>query len=160
MKHLFALVLALVVWFSIVPTASAQNTTLVPCKDSPAFLERMKNAPNDYYFTEPNKAYSEYLLCGPEGLPHLAFDRLGRLIDAAVPVTLFLYIAGFIGYSGRSYLQANKKKATPEQGEIFIDPPLAIQSLGKGLLWPVLSVQELLSGELTAKDEEIPVSPR
>jgi photosystem I subunit 3 len=55
-KHLFALVLALVVWFSIVPSASAQNTILIPCKDSTAFLERMKSAPNDNYFTEPNKA--------------------------------------------------------------------------------------------------------
>lgn len=160
MKRLFAIALAVVVWFSVVPSATAENTTLVPCKDSPAFLERMKHSPDNYYFTKPNQAYSEYLLCGPEGLPHLAFDRLDRVFDAVVPIAIFLYVAGFIGWSGRSYLQVSKKSSSPEQMEIFIDIPLAIQSFAKGLLWPVAAFQELVSGQLTAKDDEIPVSPR
>jgi photosystem I subunit 3 len=159
-RFLFAFILGVIICFNITPNALAENTTLVPCKDSSAFLQRVKNSPDNYYFEEPDKAYSEYLLCGTDGLPHLAFDRLDRLFDAIVPIALFLYIAGFIGWSGRSYLIETRKRNNPEQWEIFIDLPLAIQSVIKGVLWPLLALQEFLSGNLTAKDEEIPISPR
>ncbi|MGB5963252.1 MAG: Photosystem I reaction center subunit III [Coleofasciculaceae cyanobacterium] len=160
MKQLFALVLTVLIWFSIVPVAAAENTSLVPCKDSPAFLARMKQAPDGYYFDKPYEAYSEYLLCGEEGLPHLTLDRLSLAVDVAIPFSIFLYVAGFIGWSGRSYLIAARKDKSPEQKEIFIDMPMAIQSITKGLLWPLLAVQELLTGQLTVKEEEIPISPR
>jgi photosystem I subunit 3 len=160
MQRLFALVLTLFIWFSIVPTASAANTALVPCSESPAFQERMKNSPNNYYFNKPFEAYAQHELCGPDGLPHLVLDRLDRATDVLVPISLFLYIAGFIGWSGRSYLRESRKGASPEQKEIFIDLPLAIQSMLKGLAWPLAAVQELISGDLTAKDDEIPISPR
>jgi photosystem I subunit III len=160
MKQLFALVLTLLIWFSIIPTAAAENTSLVPCKDSPAFLARMKKAPDGYYFDKPYEAYSKYLLCGDEGLPHLTLDRLSLAVDVAIPFSIFLYVAGFIGWSGRSYLIAARKETSPEMKEIFIDLPLAIQSVIKSLLWPLLALQELLSGQLTVKEEEIPISPR
>ncbi|MGH2413586.1 MAG: Photosystem I reaction center subunit III, partial [Microcystaceae cyanobacterium] len=99
------------------------------------------------------------LSCGEEGLPHLPLS-LNRAVDIAIAYGIFFYIAGFIGWSGRSYLQAANKSKTPEMMEIFIDIPLAIQSVVKGLLWPVLALQELLSGQLTADDKEIPISPR
>lgn len=159
MKRLLALVLILAIWFTLVPAAWAQTSHLVPCKDSPAYQERMKKAPDNYYFNKPGKAYAEYLLCGEDGLPHLAlsFDRAG---DIAIAFGIFFYFAGFVGWSGRSYLQVSNQSKNPEQMEIFIDIPLAIQSFAKGLLWPVLAFQELVTGQLTAKDSEIPVSPR
>ncbi len=160
MRRWFGLILAIALLFGLVPTAFAANTTLVPCKDSPAFQNRQKNAPDNYYFNQPYKAYSEYLVCGDDGLPHLPLDRLDRAVDVAIPIGLFLYIAGFIGWSGRAYLQSASKSSNPEEKEIFIDIGLAIASLLKGIVWPVAALSELLSGKLTAKESDIYVSPR
>jgi photosystem I subunit III len=160
MRRLLPLILIAIIWFSIVPSAKAENTTLIPCSQSKAFAERMKKARDNYYFDKPSEAYSKYLLCGDEGLPHLPLDRLDRAPDVAIPIALFLYIAGFIGWSGRSYLQAASKSKSPEMMEIFINIPLALASFGKGLMWPLLAVQELISGKLTVPDDQIPVSPR
>jgi photosystem I subunit III len=160
MKKILTIVLILTIWFSFVPAEPAQAGNLVPCKDSPAYQARLKNAPNTYYFDGPNKAYAEYLTCGEEdGLPHLVIS-FERATDIAIAYGIFFYFAGFVGWSGRSYLQASNQSKTPEQLEIFIDIPLAIQSFAKGLLWPLLFLQELTTGKLTAKDSEIPVSPR
>lgn len=159
-RLLFALAIAFVIWCSVTPTATAANNTLVPCSKSPAFQARMKNAPDTYYFNKPFKAYAKYELCGTDGLPHLPLDRLDRAADVLAPIGLFLYIAGFIGWSGRSYLRATKSASDPEMKEIFIDLPLALQSITKAVFWPLLALQEFLSGDLTARDEEISISPR
>lgn len=160
MRKLLVLSVLVALWFSIIPPAFAANTTLVPCNDSPAFQQRREKAPNTYYFDEPMEAYASLELCGADGLPHLPLDRVDRAIDVLIPFTLFFYVAGFIGWSGRSYLQAANRAANPEEKEIFIDLALAIQSLIQGLLWPLLALKELLSGQLTANDAEISVSPR
>lgn len=159
MKRIFALILAIFIWFSAVSTALAENTTLVPCYKSPAFVERMKNAPDSYYTTMPLKAYSQ-LLCGEDGLPRIALDRLSLAVDVAIPIAIFLYTAGFIGWSGRSYLQAIKKQNKAEEKELFIDVPLFISCMVMALFWPLAAIKELLAGELVAKDEEIPISIR
>jgi photosystem I subunit 3 len=159
MKRIFVLIFAIFIWFSAVSPALAENTTLVPCYKSAAFVERMKNAPDSYYTTEPLKAYSQ-LLCGEDGLPHITLDRLSLAVDVAIPIAIFLYTAGFIGWSGRSYLQAIKKQGAAEEKEMFIDVPLFIGCMLISLLWPVAAIKELLAGELVAKDEEIPISVR
>jgi photosystem I subunit III len=159
MKRIFALILAIFLWFSIVPAASAENTTLVPCAESPAFVERMQNAPDSYYTTKPLKAYSR-LLCGDDGLPHLVLDRLSLALDVLTPIAMFLYIAGWIGWTGRSYLRAIHKQDSPEEKELFIDMPIFLTSMIMAFLWPLSAVKEYTNGELTAKDEEIPISIR
>jgi photosystem I subunit III len=138
----------------------ADSVHLTPCQDSAAFQKRKAIAPDGYYYTRPFESYSSELLCGEDGLPHLPLDRLDRAVDVFIPIALFLYIAGFIGWSGRKYLQAANRAQKPEELEIFIDLKLAIASFSQGLLWPVLAIKELFSGELTAKAEEISVSPR
>lgn len=159
MKKICVLVLAIALFLSPISPALADSTALVPCKESKAFLERQSNAPDGYYFDQPYKAYSEYLLCGEDGLPHLAL-RFDRAVDAAIPFALFFYVAGFIGWSGRAYLISSKNSNEPEQNEVFINIPLAILSLIKGLLWPLMFIQELATGQLTAKEDELYVSPR
>ncbi|MGF1539817.1 MAG: Photosystem I reaction center subunit III [Pleurocapsa sp.] len=155
---IFALILAMVLWFAAAPNASADDF-LVKCKDSPAYMERVASYPNNYYFNEPDRAYSEYLSCGKDGLPHLVIS-FKNTVDIAIAFSIFFYIAGFIGWSGRAYLQVINEQKAPEESEIFINFSVAIPSLIKGLLWPILAVKELLSGELTAQDNEISVSPR
>jgi photosystem I subunit 3 len=157
---LIAPVLICMVWLGNPSPASAVNNTLVPCQESSAFQQRLKNAPQTYYFDKPLEVYSTELLCGEDGLPHLPLDRPDRAIDVAIPFAIFFYVAGFIGWSGRAYLQAANKAKNSEELEIFINIPLAIQSFAQGLLWPLLAVKEFVSGELTAKDTEISVSPR
>ena len=160
MKRLFfALLLASFVWINFVPVAFAENTTLVTCKESPAFVERMQNAPDSYYTTKPFQAYSR-LLCGEDGLPHLVLDRLNLAFDVIAPITMFLYIAGWIGWSGRSYLVVIRKQGAGEEKELFIDIGLFVGCMVKALIWPMLAVKEFLSGELVAKDDEIPISIR
>lgn len=157
-KKLLSLILAITVWFAAAPAATADGI-LVRCKDSPAYQERVASYPNNYYFNQPDRAYGEYLTCGEDGLPHLVIS-LRNSVDIAIAFSIFFYITGFIGWSGRAYLRAISEKKSQEQLEIFIDLPVAVQSLIQGLLWPVLAVKETLSGELTARKDEISVSPR
>jgi photosystem I subunit III len=152
--------ISLVIALHIAHPVHAANLNLVPCNESAAFQQRQSSAPEGYYYTKPFEVYSSELLCGEDGLPHLPLDRLDRAVDVAIPMGLFLYVAGFIGWSGRAYLQAAGKSANPEEKEIFIDLPLTLQSLIKGLFWPLLALQEVLSGKLTVKESEITVSPR
>jgi photosystem I subunit III len=100
-------------------------------------------------------------LCGPEGLPHLIVDgRLDRAGDFLIPGIIFLYIAGWIGWVGRAYLIAIRKGDSPEMKEIIIDVPLAFQTMLTGFAWPAAALKEFTTGELTAKDTEITISPR
>lgn len=157
MRKLFALGLALVLWVGFVPAASAYNLT--PCADSPAFQQRAAQATTDQAKARFDR-YSQ-VLCGEDGLPHLIVDgSFAHLGEFIIPSILFLYITGWIGWVGRAYIISTKKDKSPEMSEIIIDVPRALQIMSTGFLWPLAAVKELTSGELTAKDNEITVSPR
>ena len=86
--------------------------------------------------------------------------RYGHTGDVLVPTVGFLYVAGWIGYSGTKYVQEVKKAAKPIDKEIIIDVPLAWKLLWAGLGWPVAAVAELRNGTLLEDDDKITVSPR
>ncbi|KAG2490004.1 hypothetical protein HYH03_011471 [Edaphochlamys debaryana] len=118
-----------------------------------ATMERTKNR-----FANYAKAG---LLCGNDGLPHLISDpglalRYGHAGEFFIPTFLFLYVAGYIGYVGRNYLNATKDI----QKEIIIDVPLALRCAGQGAGWPLAAIEELKNGTLTEKPENITISPR
>jgi photosystem I subunit 3 len=165
MRRLFALILAICLWFNFAPSAKALGADLVRCGESPAFQARIESARNTTSDPESGRKrlerYSQ-AYCGPEGLPHLLVDgRLDRAGDFLIPSILFLYIAGWIGWVGRAYLQTIKKEGGDvELKEVIIEVPKALPIMLSGFTWPVAALQELLSGQLTAKDEEIPISPR
>lgn len=73
---------------------------------------------------------------------------------------LFIYIAGYIGYAGRSYIIRTRDESKPIEKEIFIDVPLALKCSLESAAWPLLAFQELRAGTLTEKEENITVSPR
>jgi photosystem I subunit 3 len=165
MKKLLALLLVATLWFNFAPPASADQVAgLVRCADSPAFQERAKNARNTTADPKSGqKRFERYAqaYCGPEGLPHLIVDgRLDRAGDFLIPSIIFLYIAGWIGWVGRAYLIAIRDEKDTEMKEIMIDVPLALSIMLSGFAWPLAAVKELLSGELTANETEIPISPR
>ena len=101
------------------------------------------------------------ILCGSEGLPHLIADgRWNHAGDFMLPGLLFIYITGWIGWVGRSYLQAIAATSKPTEKEIIIDIPLAIKFSLSGFTWPLAAIQELTSGRLLASNDDITVSPR
>jgi photosystem I subunit III len=164
MRRLFALILAICLWLNFAPPAKALGANLTPCQDNPAFQALAQNARNTTADPQSGqKRFERYsqAMCGPEGYPHLIVDgRLDRAGDFIIPSILFLYIAGWIGWVGRAYLQAVKKEPDPERNEIQIDLARALPIMLSGFAWPAAALKEFLSGELTAKDTEIPVSPR
>ena len=157
---------------------------LTPCKKNKAFQKRekgeMKALEKRLKKYDPDSApalalkatidktktrfknYGEAgLLCGADGLPHLIVDgNLEHLGEFAIPGLGFLYVAGWIGYAGRSYVIANKEKAKPTEGEIIIDVPTALGIMMEAGAWPVKAFFELKNGTLTAPASEITVSPR
>ncbi|KAL9326373.1 hypothetical protein ACSQ67_007018 [Phaseolus vulgaris] len=82
------------------------------------------------------------LLCGADGLPHLIVSgdqrHWGEFIT---PGVLFLYIAGWIGWVGRSYLIAIRDEKKPTMKEIIIDVPLASRLLFRGSAGPLLPTE-------------------
>jgi photosystem I subunit 3 len=167
MRRLFALILVIGIWINFAPPANAVGAGLVPCSESQQFLQRAQNARASTDTRPARDRFQYYIdnnaLCGPEGLPRLIVDgRVGHLGDITLPGLAFLFIAGWIGWAGRSYLQAVKKMegGASENKEVILDVPLALKCFASGATWPLGAVKELLSGELTAKEEEIPVAPR
>lgn len=160
MRKLLALMLAVCLWFSFAPIASADSyANLTPCSENAAFLDRAEFAATDQAKARFER-YSQ-ALCGEDGLPHLIVDgNLAHAGEFLIPGILFLYIAGYIGWAGRSYLQAIKKGKNPEEKEIIIDIPLAISCSLGAAAWPAAALGQMTSGAMFAKDDEITVSPR
>jgi len=163
MRRLLALVLALGLWFGGTAAASAYN--LVPCSESSAFQQRAKLSVSTSANPEQAQArfdrYSQELCGESDGLPHLIVDgSLSHAGDFLIPSVLFLYIAGWIGWVGRAYLQYAKTDKKPTDKEIIIDVPKAVQLMLGGFLWPLAALKEMTTGEMFAKDDEITVSPR
>jgi photosystem I subunit 3 len=101
------------------------------------------------------------VLCGADGLPHLIADpglalRYGHAGEVFIPTFGFLYVAGYIGYVGRQYLNLTRDI----NKEIIIDVPLALDLARRGAGWPLAVVDELKAGTLVEKAENITVSPR
>lgn len=166
MRRFFALLLALMLYFSFAPSVLADDSVagLVPCSESPAFQQKSKsfrNTTDDPLSGQKRAERYSQALCGPEGYPHLIVDgRFSHAGDFLIPSVLFLYIAGWIGWVGRAYLIAISTDKNPEAKEVVIDVPLAISKMLTGFMWPLAAFGEFASGKLTVPDNEIPVSPR
>ena len=116
-------------------------------------IERTKNRFDRYGKSE--------LLCGKDGLPHLITDgRLDHAAEFILPGILFLYITGWIGWVGRTYINQVSTTANPSEKEIIIDVPIALKIMSSGFIWPVSAWQEFKSGDFLAPSSEITVSPR
>jgi len=187
-KAAAAVVLSAVVGLTAVDAAQADVAGLTPCSQSKAFAKRkkqevkalskrMKNyedgsapalalkATIEKTEQRFDKYASQGLLCGTDGLPHLIADpglalRYGHAGDVLLPTIGFIYVAGWIGYSGTKYLQAVKTAAKPTEKEIIIDVPMAWGMLWAGLGWPMAAFTEFRNGELLEDDSKITVSPR
>ncbi|KAK2999287.1 hypothetical protein RJ639_024667 [Escallonia herrerae] len=167
-----ALALSSILLSAPVLPASADISGLTPCKESKQFAKRekqqIKKLESSLKLYAPDSApalaikatiektkrrFDNYgkqgLLCGSDGLPHLIVSgdqrHWGEFIT---PGILFLYIAGWIGWVGRSYLIAIRDEKKPTQKEIIIDVPLASRLVFRGFSWPVAAYREYLNGDL------------
>jgi photosystem I subunit 3 len=181
--NLIAIIFTILIIFS--PNkASAEIGGLTKCSESPAFSKRLKTSVKklelrmaQYESASPtalalqqqidrtkarfDKYNRSNLLCGPDGLPHLIADgRWDHAAEFTVPGFGFLYIAGWIGWTGRKYVRGVSRSKNPAENEIIINVPLALKIMTTGYIWPILAWQELVSNELVAAKEEISVSPR
>ena len=159
MRRLFAVLISALLIFGFAPVAKADVAGLTPCAESARFQQRAATAS-----TPQAKARFEMYsqaVCGADGLPHLIVDgRLSHAGDFIIPGIAFLYIAGCIGWAGRSYLIAIRGEKDANMKEIVIDIPLAIKCSLGAATWPLAAFGEMTSGKMFAKDNEITVSPR
>jgi photosystem I subunit 3 len=184
MKRLFLSFLTVGIFIGTTPTAVADVSGLVPCKDSAVFKKRLDGSVKkltarltnyeegtpaylalqnqiDRTQTRFDKYGKQGLLCGVDGLPHLIADgRPSHAGEFVLPGVIFLYIAGYIGWSGRSYLQYTKTTDKPNENEIIINVPVALGMMSTSFLWPLAAWKELVSRDLLVPGDEITVSPR
>jgi photosystem I subunit 3 len=162
----------------------ADVSSLIPCKDSSVFKKRLDGSVKKLEarlanYEEGTPAYlalreqidrtkvrfekygKQGLLCGVDGLPHLITDgRPSHAGEFLLPAVLFLYIAGYIGWAGRSYLQYAKATDKPTENEIILNVPVALGMMSASVFWPFGAWKELVSGDLFLANDEITVSPR
>ncbi|MDI9405131.1 MAG: hypothetical protein QM522_00360 [Chitinophagaceae bacterium] len=165
MRRLFprlcAVLLSAFLLFGFAPVARADASVagLTPCAESPRFQQRAAAAKTDQAKAR-FQMYSQ-ALCGTDGLPHLIVDgRWSHAGDFIIPGIAFLYIAGCIGWAGRTYLMAIRGSKDATMKEIQIDLPLAFKSTLAAATWPLAAFGELTGNKLTEADDKITVSPR
>jgi photosystem I subunit 3 len=179
--------ISLLLIFSIFTTpyeSKADVAGLTPCKDSKQFksrldasVKKLKTRLAKYETGTPpalalekqiEKTESRFdrygkagLLCGTDGLPHLIADgRWSHSGEFVIPGLFFLYIAGWIGWVGRSYVLFARTCDKPTEKEIILDVPVALNIMFSGYLWPVNAWGEFVSGNFVAEPEDVTVSPR
>ena len=184
MKRWFLTFLTLSIFSSTPQIASADVSGLVPCKDSAVFkrcldgsVKKLSSRLENYDEGTPaylalqaqidgtkarfDKYGKQGLLCGADGLPHLIADgRPSHAGEFVLPGIMFLYITGWIGWAGRSYLQFAKKTDKPNESEIIINVPVALSMMTGAFIWPFAAYKELTSGQLLVPSNEITNSPR
>jgi len=184
MKRWFLSFLTFTIFLGTPQIASADVSGLVPCKDSAGFKKRLNGSVEKLTsrlanYEEGTPAYlalqeqinstkvrfdkygKQGLLCGADGLPHLIADgRPSHAGEFVLPAFVFLYIAGYIGWSGRSYLQYTKTTDKPNENEIIINVRVALGMMSASFLWPLAAWKELVSGDLLVPGDEVTVSPR
>jgi photosystem I subunit 3 len=179
--------ISLLLIFSIISTpytAKADVAGLTPCKESKEFQRRLDSSVKklttrlakydtgtppalalEKQIEKTKSRFDRYgkadLLCGTDGLPHLIADgRWSHSGEFVIPGILFLYIAGWIGWVGRSYVLFARTADKPTEKEIIIDVPVALSFVTTGFIWPISAFKEFTSGNLIADASEITVSPR
>ncbi len=158
-NRFFALLACVFLLFGFAPSAHAEIGGLTPCSESPRFQQRAGAATTDQ--AKARFAMYSQALCGTDGLPHLIVDgRWNHAGDFTIPGIAFLYIAGCIGWAGRSYLQAVRGDKDATMKEIQIDLPLAFKSTLAAATWPLAAFKEFTSGKLLEADSKVTVSPR
>ncbi len=154
----------------------ADGGILIDCDKSPAFTKRLNtslkkletrlkryeaNTPPSLAIQEQivqtKNRFARYadssLMCGVDGLPHIVADGdWAHSTEFMLPGIIFLYTTGWIGWSGRKYLQTASLSKNPTEKEIIIDVPVALNIMLSSYLWPRAAWDEFISGEFVVED--------
>lgn len=152
--------------------------TLQECANSERFSDRLRSETDllkkslslyeegtaayiqlEQQITDTSNRFNQYangnLLCGiSDGLPHLMGNASPtRIAEVAIPSVIFLYIAGCIGWAGRSYLLYTttvdpKTETFGNEREVIINVPVAGKLMRDSLAWPLWAWGELVNGKL------------
>ena len=184
MKRWFLIFTTFALFVGTPNIASADVAGLVPCKDSAVFKRRLDGSVKkltarlanyepgspaylalEVQIEKTQVRFDKYgkqgLLCGADGLPHLVADGdWAHAPEFMIPGVMFLYTTGWIGWSGRKYIQTVATSKNPTEKEIIIDVPLALNIMFSGYLWPVSAWGEFVSGDFVAEPDDITISPR
>lgn len=182
MKKLLSLLVVLTFAFTSITKVDASELTL--CKDSPAFAKRQKTSLKklenrlakydagtlpalalEKQIEKTKDRFALYskgnLMCGTDGLPHLITDgEWSHAGEFVAPGLGFLYVTGWIGWAGRSYLGKFRNDSKASEKEIIIDVPLASKIMLSGFTWPAQAWSEFVNGDLLAANTDITCSPR
>ena len=88
----------------------------------------------------------------------LANGKWDSVWELTIPALMFIYIAGCIGWAGRTYLIKVRDRKDAAMAEIILDVRLAIRCILTSAIWPVEAHFEARSGNLT--ETNVTVSPR
>jgi photosystem I subunit 3 len=151
-----------------------KSKILEPCKNNKKFK---KNISNEIYkvqnqqkkYAEGSAVYARFTkkialvkqreeaygdrFCGKkDGWPRTIatgeFDVRGSVVW---PAMIFLYTAGWIGWTGREYLI----RTGDEMKELNIDVPLALTCMASGFSWPVSAWQDIVNGDFVVPENQV-----
>ena len=88
----------------------------------------------------------------------LANGKWDSVWELAIPALMFIYIAGCIGWAGRTYLIKVRDRKDAAMAEIILDVRLAIRCILTSAIWPVEAHFEARNGKLL--ESNVTVSPR
>ena len=88
----------------------------------------------------------------------LANGKWDRVWELTIPAMMFIYIAGCIGWAGRTYLIKVRDRKDAAMAEIILDVRLAIRCILTSAIWPVEAHFEARNGKLL--ESNVTVSPR
>tara|TARA_R100001509_G_scaffold57268_1_gene31597 strand:+ start:151 stop:459 length:309 start_codon:yes stop_codon:yes gene_type:complete len=88
----------------------------------------------------------------------LANGKWDSVWELTIPALMFIYIAGCIGWAGRTYLIKVRDRKDAAMAEIILDVRLAIRCILTSAIWPLEAHFEARSGKLL--EPNVTVSPR
>jgi photosystem I subunit 3 len=99
-----------------------------------------------------SKSSKQGLLCDSDGRPSHAGEFVYGVSN--------IYISGYIGWSGRSYLQDTKITDQPNNSDTLTDVPVVLGMISVSCLWSFAAWKELVSRDLLLSGQEVIVSTR
>ena len=88
----------------------------------------------------------------------LANGKWDSVWELTIPALMFIYIAGCIGWAGRTYLIKVRDRKDAAMAEIILDVKLAIRCILTSAIWPIEAHFEARNGKLL--EPNVTVSPR
>lgn len=154
-------------------SVAGARSQLEPCAKNKRFAKRIKDelykvSNKQNKFPEGSVVYNRYVektarvkkrqtvygarMCGKkDGLPRALGEPSFAKGNTNLPALGFFYIAGWIGWAGRTYLRGE----LDVESEVNIDVPFAAACMANSFVWPVSAWQDIVNGDYVVPDNQI-----